>query len=183
MFENIQPAPPDAIEQNLQLALEIDSSQVSLRPNGHWAILDGYLKPYAAVRHVHYGAAAAAEWRDQPGADTGAITGLGLHVYPEATVYCGNRDPQTAIQAQFSLSYGLAWMLVHGDLGPEAYAGEALSDREVRRLESLVELVADQDLHPNTDRGATLRVTTARGSCPPWGEVVPVGGRPRWRVR
>lgn len=153
-------APPDAIDENLRLALAIEPQTVALRPKGHWSILDGYLKPYAAVRHVHYGAAAAATWREATRTPSTAITGLTLQVYPEAMVYCGNRTPRTAIQAQFSLSYGLAWMLSHGDLGPEAYTAEALSNAEVSRLESLVEVEVDDTLGQAGNRGARLRVCT-----------------------
>ena len=45
-----------------------------------------------------------------------------LETYEEATRYCGNRAPRSAIQAQFSLSYAVAAALVLGDLGPDAYA-------------------------------------------------------------
>jgi 2-methylcitrate dehydratase PrpD len=120
---------------------------------GEWIVLQGYLKPFAAVRHVHYGAQAALEWRRRHGGETRGISGLHLVVYPEAYTYCGNRAPETAIQAQFSLTYGLAHALVRGTLGPEAYAQETLGDSEIRRLEALVEV----DANGRFDRG--------RGAC------------------
>ena len=75
----------------------------------------------------------------------------------EAVIYCGNRAPETQIQAQFSLSYGTAFALRTGDLGPEAYQVEKLNDRVQRRLESLVNLRADPQMK---HRGARLRVTS-----------------------
>lgn len=67
---------------------------------------------------------------------------------------CGNRDPQTVIQAQFSLSYGVAAALVFGDLAPESY--RELFHPELRRLEAMVEVVVD----PNrTNRSAHLAIS------------------------
>ena len=45
-----------------------------------------------------------------------------------------------AIQAQFSLTYGLARMLLTGDLGPDSYTDAALADPEVQRLERLIDV-------------------------------------------
>lgn len=122
-------------------------------------ILQGYLKPFAGVRHAHYAAEAACRWHRAHGPDTGAIRVLVLDTYPEALAYCGIRAPQLPLQAQFSLSYATAHALLRGGLGPEAYRAEALRDPELRRLESLVELRADR----GEGRGATLRVVGDAG--------------------
>lgn len=123
---------------------------------GTWVIEEGYFKPFAAVRHVHYGAQAALDWRKQFGAATQTISGLSLETYPEALTYCGNRAPQTAIQAQFSLTYGIAHGLARGSLGPEAYRVDALSDPEIARLEALLRVAPNG--HFPSGRGARLLV-------------------------
>lgn len=125
---------------------------------------DAYIKPFAAVRHVHYGATAAREIREQLGGDTAGIEAIVLAVYDEAIVYCGNRAPQTPIQAQFSLSFGLAAMLRFGDVDPAVYAAPRFDDAELRRLESLVVLETDASLTARGQRGATLAVTRAGGT-------------------
>lgn len=102
-----------------------------------------YLKPFAAVRHVHYGAVAAGRLRERLRGSTRDVTGIRLRVYEEAVRYCGNRGPGTPIQAQFSLSFGLAAMLRLGRLDPGAYRPGSFDDPELRRLEALVELDAD----------------------------------------
>jgi len=130
-----------------------------LAPIGEWLLLEGYLKPFAAVRHVHYGAQAALEWR-RPGRKTKTITALELAVYGEALTYCGIRAPVTAIQAQFSLSYGLAWALYQGDLGPEAYHQNSLQNPEVRRMEGLVNLVEAADFSKANQRAARLTINS-----------------------
>ncbi len=153
--------PTGALEVFEQLALGGESANVAVAPPGEWLLPQGYLKPYAAVRHVHYGARAALEWHHHgiPSSNVNAIT---LDVYPEAVTYCGNRAPQTAIEAQFSLTYGLARMLVTGDLGPDAYTETSLADPEVRRLERLVAVEARPGPTPD-QRYATLRIGTMSG--------------------
>ncbi len=156
--------PGDAIETFDRLALGHDGPAKALAPAGQWLIEEGYLKPFAAVRHVHYGAQAAIDWRgrhDQ--ADTTKITALELAIYGEAMTYCGNRAPETPIQAQFSLSYGLAWSLFNGDLGPEAYHADSLNNKEVRRLEALVHIVEEPAFTRANRRAARLTVGTAEG--------------------
>lgn len=129
-------------------------------PPGEFLILEGYLKPFAGVRHVHYAAEAARRWHREHGPDTRAIRALVLETYPEALTYCGIRAPQLPLQAQFSLSYAAAHALLRGGLGPEAYRAETLADPELRRLDALVELRADQ---ARAGRGATLRVADDAG--------------------
>jgi len=121
-------------------------------------ILDAYLKPLAAVRHVHYGAMAAHRVREALDADTQRIERIVLTIYQEAVTYCGNRAPRTPIQAQFSLSFGVAAMLRFGDIEPATYDATSFNDGELRRLEALVELRVDDDLTNRRQRGATLVV-------------------------
>jgi 2-methylcitrate dehydratase PrpD len=126
---------------------------------GTTLLLDGYLKPFAAVRHVHYGAVAAERLRARLPAGTAGIRAIELAIYEEATVYCGNRAPRTPIQAQFSLSFGLAAMLRFGVLDPSVYTPERFDDAELRRLEALVVLRIDPGLTARGERGATLTLT------------------------
>lgn len=153
--------PTGGLEVLDELAFAASDDGSAVAPAGEWLITQGYLKPYAAVRHVHYGAEAARRWR-QLGLATTDIDGIALDVYPEAVTYCGNRAPTTAIAAQFSLTYGIARMLVAGDLGPDSYTAGSLNDPELRRLERLIEVRAVPGASPD-ERYATLHITTATG--------------------
>lgn len=150
-------APPDALEEARRLALGLDAPAPGVAPD-RALILDAYLKPFAAVRHVHYAAAAALALRPHL---SGRVTALRLSTYAEALRYCANRAPASAIAAQFSLSFGVAAALVLGDLGPEAY--RRLDEAEIRRLESLVVIEEDRCLTEAGRRGARLAVTTGSG--------------------
>ena len=120
-------------------------------------ILDGYLKPFAAVRHVHYGALAARRLRERLGIDApGRIASIRLSIYEEATIYCNNPQPRTPLAAQFSLSFGLASMLRFGELDAASYESPRFEDPELRQLEARVRIDIDENLTRCQLRGATL---------------------------
>jgi 2-methylcitrate dehydratase PrpD len=155
-------APPDALDEVDRLALGGAPEGKRLAGPGQWLLLQGYFKAFAAVQHVHYGAAAAQAWRAD-GGRAADIAALRLDTYEEGWRYCGNRAPATAIQAQFSLTYGVAHTLVHGDLGPEAYGADALADPAVRRLEAMIDLAIEPQLTALGRRAARLTVTAPNG--------------------
>jgi 2-methylcitrate dehydratase PrpD len=130
------------------------------KPSGFF-LLEGYLKPFAGARHVHYPAAGALRYRAQHGAPSpGDIEEIRIRLYPEALRYCGNRAPNTAIQAQFSVTWGAAFALLKGGLGPEAYHDENLADPEIRNLESRI---VTEETDQFTHRGCEVQVKTAAG--------------------
>lgn len=140
------------------MALALDGASTGTWPAaGKWLIQESYWKPFAAVRHVHYGAQAVLRLRQEIG-DVAAIDAIVLTCYPEALHYCGNRAPSTVLAAQFSLSFGLAAALVFGDLSPLEFRPPRFADPRVRRLEALVETVADAKAFPGSMRGARLAV-------------------------
>lgn len=146
-------APPDAIENYARTAYGRGDLPAPAKA-GTFEILSGYFKEFAAVRHVQYGAQCARELRGEISPD--AVESLELWVYPEAIQYCAVRDPQTPLQAQFSLSFGVAAMLRWGRLDPAVYRDQEFNDPVLRRLESRV------IIHPESDwagrRAARLRV-------------------------
>jgi 2-methylcitrate dehydratase PrpD len=150
-------APSGAVERFARIALGIDALEAE--PKGEYVMREAYLKAFAAVRHVHYGALAALSLKnDLPDLDT--VRAIELAIYPEALTYCANRAPRTAIQAQFSLSFGLAAALRFGRLDAEVYRAPLFDDPDLRRLEQRVELRADERLGEGGQRAATLTVRT-----------------------
>ncbi|MCS6933119.1 MAG: MmgE/PrpD family protein [Acetobacteraceae bacterium] len=157
-------APPaDALEEAARVAFGLDPAGLALAPPEAWLLPEGYLKPFAAVRHAHYPAAAAIALRPRLPADPGAIIGIRLRTYSEAIAYAGNRAPAAPITAQFSLSWATAHALRHGALGPGACRPEALADAATRRLEALVAIEADPARDAAGRRGASLLVRLADG--------------------
>jgi 2-methylcitrate dehydratase PrpD len=155
-------APPDALAY---YAEHCCAAAADALPQGAAdLILDAYLKPFAAVRHVHYGALAARRVRARLNGRTSDIAKIALTIYQEAIVYCGNPRPATALAAQFSLSFGVAAMLRFGELDAASYEAPRFDDAELRRLEALVEVRVDPALTAQRQRGASLQVTSA-GQC------------------
>lgn len=149
----------------------IDYARNRAHPDGRpapahdrWFILESYFKPHAGVRHAHYGLEAALSIRDQLKAKTSAISRARLRIYPEATIYAGNRNPQAPITAQFSLSLGVAAGLRFGAMDPDLFRDERLHDPELRRLEQLVDIEAVPDWGKDRRRAAHLQVETSEGA-------------------
>lgn len=150
-----------ALDDYLGLALARNQIAPAARSDER-LIARGYLKPFAAVRHVHYPAFAAIALRPALRGREAQIRRIVLETYGEAVQYCGNRAPRTAIQAQFSLTYGTARALLHGDLDPAAYRADALEDPSVRAIEALIELKTNE--REDGKRFARLAVTLADGT-------------------
>lgn len=129
-----------------------------------WFILESYFKPHAGVRHAHYGLEAALSVRNQLRAQTSSISRARLRIYPEATIYAGNRNPQAPITAQFSLSLGVAAGLRFGAMDPDLFRDERLHDLELRRLEQLVDIEAVPEWGQDRKRAAHLQVETSEGA-------------------
>ena len=154
-------APEGGFAEARALALGLDAS-AQVAPCDRFLIEEAYLKPFAGVRHAHYAASAALALRDAVG-DVAQVRTLTLSTYAEALRYAANRAPARAISAQFSLSWAIAAALVQGDLGPAAYADEALADPALHRLEAAVTLEEDVALTASGRRGATLTAHLADG--------------------
>ena len=113
------------------------------------------------MRHVHYGAHAALSLRPQ--FDLQALDRIDLWVYREALTYCGVRQPQTPLQAQFSLSFGVAAMLRWGHLNSTVYTSPEFEDGGVRRLEKKVTIHVHDEWTQKQWRRAKLQITLVDG--------------------
>jgi 2-methylcitrate dehydratase PrpD len=150
-------APAEGFATARRIALGTEEP-VRRAPAEVWLLEEAYVKPFAGVRHAHYGAAAALALRPALGARLDRIEAIRLETYAEAIAYASNRSPASAIKAQFSLSWAIAAALAQGDLGPAAYADAALADPLLRRLEALVELHEDKGMTAAGRRAARLVV-------------------------
>lgn len=149
-------------------------------PPGAWVLAEGYLKSYPAVKHAHYGVAVAEAFHAARPFDAAGIERVNLDIYAEAITYCGNRRPETAIAAQFSLSYCLAWSLLHGRLVPAAFSPASLGDPAIRALEARIVVRQDAALTAAGLRGARVSV---EGGGRRWeGSVSAVKGDPADRL-
>lgn len=170
LFAQAAAAGVDAADDTLAIAAAELAGDASLKESWQWPTVDtpllvqGYLKPYAAVRHAHYGIAAAQQWRREQitqhaerdvARHAERIERVILTVYPEALQYCGNRAPQSMIQAQFSLSYAVSRVLAGYDITPAAYSQTALQDPLASRIERDMSVIETREF---SRRAARLQV-------------------------
>ena len=153
-------APAGAVAEYAQIGL--GKPPVPFDASQGFELLQGYFKPYAAVRHVHYGALAAHALRLS--LEVNKIDRVVLQIYEEATIYCGNRAPQTPLQAQFSLSFGLAAMLRWGRLDPWVYREPQFQDPLLRALEGKVQVQVDVPWTQQQQRGARVLIDCSDGT-------------------
>lgn len=70
-----------------------------------WRIHEVSFKPWGACRHAHPAIDAALELKKKRGALDGEIL---IETYSDALTFCDRPDPQTVIDAKFSLQHGVA---------------------------------------------------------------------------
>lgn len=155
--------PSGALGEHMRILLGKAPEAMPVRaPDEPWLLMRGYLKKYPVTKHVHYGIEAAVRWLKAGGA-VSPDDRIVLSIYRNAMIYCAQRAPTASIQAQFSLSWGLAWALVHGGLTVDAFSRQGLGDPAVQEIEARIEIVEDTVLTAQDRRGATLSIAPPGG--------------------
>ncbi|CAM3545188.1 MmgE/PrpD family protein [Bordetella sputigena] len=127
-----------------------------------WSIAETYLKAHGGCRgnHAPIDAAAAA----MRGIDPARVARIDVSV-DTVTRAAAIEPPGDAEQAQFSIAFSIAAMLVAGDATPGRYTAAMLADPRVRRLMERTTVSADPALdagYPDR-RPALVRITLADG--------------------
>ncbi|WOE75381.1 MmgE/PrpD family protein [Alterisphingorhabdus coralli] len=90
-------------EQGLYAAT-CDKAKPMLLADG-WQMHAVSFKPWGACRHVHPAIDAALQFQQQYGALSGEIL---VETYADALTFCDRADPQSVVEAKFSLQHGVA---------------------------------------------------------------------------
>jgi 2-methylcitrate dehydratase PrpD len=106
----------------------------------HWLIMDQYFKPYAVCRWAQPAIAGALLLLERYQLRVEAIKAIQIETFHEAVRLAG-RHPQTTEEAQYSICFPVAAMLLHGRLGASELTGAALQDPLVLRLSDCIELI------------------------------------------
>ena len=114
-------------------AITVDAPDVAR----HWADLGqtwtvelNYIKPYPICRWAHAALGALDDLMRAHGFGADDVTAIDVRTFAEAAaLYPGM--PDTTSQAQYSLPFALASLLVHGTVGPEQVQGAGLRDAGV----------------------------------------------------
>lgn len=96
-----------------------------------WLVHETSLKPYPACRHAHPSIdAALLASRD----GDGQFADIWIETYDDAIKFCDKPEPQSVIEAKFSLQHNVAHSLLFGAPGLNAFSSEAVTKTsELRR--------------------------------------------------
>ncbi|MEL6564381.1 MAG: MmgE/PrpD family protein [Pseudomonadota bacterium] len=95
-----------------------------------WTIELNYIKPYPICRWAHASLDALTDLMRTHGFGADAVARIEVHTFAQAAaLYPGM--PTTSSQAQYSLPFALASLLVNGVLGPDEVQGAGLQDPKV----------------------------------------------------
>ena len=98
-----------------------------------WTIEQNYIKPYPICRWAHAALDALSGLMRAHGFHADDVANIKVNTFTEsAALFPGM--PATTSQAQYSLPFALATMLVHGRIGPDEITGAGLSDPQVAAL-------------------------------------------------
>lgn len=150
--------PSGSLVQFARLCLDIEAEKLPEELPPERSVLHlGYLKAYPCTRHMHYGIEAARKWFESDGAPAEMPDRVVLRIYSEAIKYCPNRAPTAHIQAQFSLTYGVAYSLLYGNFTLEAYDATSLADERLKELERRI-IVEEDRSFLGEKRGCSLEL-------------------------
>ncbi|MEM9570595.1 MAG: MmgE/PrpD family protein [Pseudomonadota bacterium] len=114
-------------------------AQAILRESANgWCIHDVSFKPWPACRHAHAAIDAAIALRDD--IDLDIDDSIRVSTYADALKFCDRPDPQTVIEAKFSLQHSVAVSVLRGKPRLEDFSIEAVQDPQVRALRARVEV-------------------------------------------
>lgn len=137
---------------------------LAFAPDAAWAIHEVSIKPWPACRHAHAAIDAALVLRDQ-GVTGDAVEHGRIRVYADAALFCDTPDPQTVLQAKFSLQHAVAVTLMDGPPALAAFDVARIHDAPTAALRARlsVKVGPPYDAAYPERYGAGLEVTLRNG--------------------
>lgn len=122
-------------------------------------------KPFPICSAAHAGAELAGKLVAEYGLSPADITAVTCHVPEVVVVSLVYDDPQTPQQAQFSMPFAVACMLVNGAVAPEHLTAAVVSDPAMRDQMAKVTMQRDDALaaNPAAPEGARVVIETKDG--------------------
>ncbi|HEY9213075.1 MAG TPA: MmgE/PrpD family protein [Ancylobacter sp.] len=129
-----------------------------------WYILDQYFKPYPVCRWAQPAVEASRRLMAAHGLTGADIADVEVRTFAEA-VRLASARPTTTEEAQYSLPFPLAAMILRGRIGADEITGAGLRDTEVLDLSSRIRLIEDTEICARfpAERFAVLSLTTKDG--------------------
>ena len=107
-----------------------------------WTVEQNYIKPYPICRWAHAALDALTGLMRNHGFSASDVAHIDVNTFAEAAALFPDM-PATTSQAQYSLRFSLAVLLVHGRIGPDDISGAALNDPKVADVLSRISVHED----------------------------------------
>ncbi|MEM6610138.1 MAG: MmgE/PrpD family protein [Pseudomonadota bacterium] len=142
-----------------------------------WTVPQNYVKPYPICRWAHAALDALAALMNAHRFTAKDVTRIEVRTFKEAAALFPDM-PDTTSQAQYSLSFALATLLVRGRIGPSDIVGPALCDPQTAQSLTLIH-IEESDRHSRRfpqGRWSDVTVTLTDGRVLCSGDVHARGG-------
>ena len=128
----------------------------------HWRLREEgiHVKAYPCCYFTHSAIAAAAELGET--VDPEAVESVAVTASQGAADALHHADPETGLEATFSMEYTVASGLVRDRVGLETFEPDAIDHPAVQRVRERVDFAVDGSM-PYDSHGATVRIETADG--------------------
>ncbi len=126
-------------------AITVESEDVAERWSDlgqRWTVEQNYIKPYPICRWAHGAIDALGQLVEEHGIAAHDVSAIDVNTFAEAAELFPGM-PDTTSQAQYSLAFALAALLVHGKIGPDQVTGMALSDPEIEAVVGKIRVSED----------------------------------------
>ena len=127
------------------------------------ALLDNGFKPYACCRSTHSAMDAAIKLAEQ--LNGGEVARVRVEVHPVAVRVAGKTDPQSPLEAKFSIAFVTALGLCGYQGSPQDFAPERIAEPRLRQIAGAVELSTNENfgryatvMYVELTGGGTLRM-------------------------
>ncbi|MEK9671338.1 MAG: MmgE/PrpD family protein [Rhodospirillaceae bacterium] len=130
-----------------------------------YLILQTTTKNHAACGHTHAAIDGVLTLAAENGLAPDDVKDIRVGSYQKAEELCGNREPKTAFEAKFSLTYCCAAAMLWGSVRMAAFDDDHLDDPAVRDLMKRITLVVDPECQSRFPglRSAKVEIETTDG--------------------
>ena len=109
------------------------------------------IKNYASCTHTHTAVDSVLSIITTKYINPGQIIKVKVYTYNNAKMIAGFRNPQTPIEAKFSLAYCVATAIYYGKVGLKEFSPEKINNPEIKKIIEKIEISAKDELtklHP-----------------------------------
>ncbi len=103
-------------------------------PDGPWKIWETSFKPWPACRHAHPAIDAALLLKERGLPAISKIASIEILTYEDAQLFCDRQNPETSLEAKFSLQHSVALCLTDGAPRLEGFDPEAIARPDLTEL-------------------------------------------------